>query len=278
MALQRQQTKPGQKLVSTAGAGAASSQRRLSWTATDEWLGKVRSAATAEAKQLRPLLRRWDLALKSHGQDPSRESWADFRPLRVNREEAWSDWLQFLMQSPEGHRLATRLFPPMGRSAALQEVRREFSVAAGKRRADLVLLWHDRRASHVEVKIWDEHYAKTKETGEACRRALPGYRDWADYVLLPEECLEGWNRSKGKGNLEVGVVTWTSVCRELRKGLLQRSASHRWRAFARVFCGAVEQSVLGVPPLQVQLDGLAHSSAVLRFGRLLREALDHDPA
>lgn len=240
-----------------------------SWTRTNDWLSVVRRSAQSEANSLQPLLAKWDSSLRLLGGDPSRARWSEFRPLRLSREEDWSDWLAYLLAAPEGWDIAGRLFPPEQGMCVLEEVRREVPVASGDRRADLVLFWKDNRASHVEVKVWDEAFAKTAETGAGCRDAFGDRCGWVDYILVPEENEEAC-REDLKGD-DVRIVTWTSVCIELRRALLAPRESPQWRAFARAFCGAVEQKILAIPAMTVD-STVVSTSAVFRFGRLLREA------
>jgi hypothetical protein len=122
-----------------------------SWFLTKEWIGQVQQNARHEAEAILPLLARWDSALGALGGDPARDQWEHFRPLRLSREEDWSDWLAYLLRTPDGFRIADTLFPPAQHSGLVEDVRREESVLDGGRRADLVLLWSDNRASHVEV-------------------------------------------------------------------------------------------------------------------------------
>lgn len=240
-----------------------------SWARTSDWLSVVRRSAQSEANSLLPFLAKWDSALRSLGGDPSRARWSEFRPLRLSREEDWSDWLAYLLAMPEGLECARRSFPPEGGKCALEKVRREVPVASGDRRADLVLFWNGSRASHVEVKVWDEAFAKTAETGVGCREAFGDRGGWVDYILVPDE-----NEEACRDELEsddVRIVTWTSVCIELRRALLVPRESPQWRAFARAFCGAVEQKILAIPAMTADSD-VVRTSAVFRFGRLLREA------
>jgi hypothetical protein len=184
--------------------------RAPSWRGTLEWIEAVRSAATAEYEELLPQIAVWDAALADLGSDPCRQAWAAFRPLRLSREEDWSDWLAYLLGTDDGMVLGARLFGPDGDSAPkVVEVQREVPVAGGERRADLVLLWTSNRASHVEVKLWDTCYEKTAETAAACRLEFKRDTGWRDYVLLPDEMEKVWAESPGTDGMR--VVTWSSV-------------------------------------------------------------------
>ena len=86
---------------------------------------------------------------------------------------------------------------------------REESVLDGARRADLIVLWDSNRAVHVEVKVGDESFEKTVETGKGCRERYPSRSGWVDYVLLPEESLQVL--SDTPGSKPVIAVTWTDL-------------------------------------------------------------------
>ncbi|WP_242352748.1 MULTISPECIES: hypothetical protein [unclassified Anaeromyxobacter] len=246
--------------------------RAPSWRGTLEWIEAVRSAATAEYEELLPQIAVWDAALADLGGDPCRQAWAAFRPLRLSREEDWSDWLAYLLGTDKVMAMAARLFGPDGDSAPkVVEVQREVPVAGGERRADLVLLWTSNRASHVEVKLWDTCYEKTAETAAACRLEFKRGTGWRDYVLLPDEMEKVWAESPGTDGMR--VVTWSSVAVQLRRALRQARLPGQWRAFARAYCGAIEQRILGIPPLAVFKMRRA-PAAIFRFGRILREAAD----
>lgn len=242
-----------------------------SWSSVIEWLDLVRETVHDEVEAIRPLLNVWDASLKPMGGDPAREDWERFRPLRLSREEDWSDWLAFLLGAPEGWAIAQRLFPPAQAATKIEAVLREEPVLSGDRRADLVLLWTDNRASDLEVKLWDQNFDKTVETAKACRDRFDTRCDWADYVLLPDESEEAWSASDGQG--KITPVTWTELCRELRRELHHARGSYQWLAFARAFCGAVEQRILGIPCMPREHTDMVESAAVFRFGRILREAV-----
>ncbi|GAH28166.1 unnamed protein product, partial [marine sediment metagenome] len=48
-------------------------------------------------KEFQSLFGRWDKELKLYGGEPSNFNWHNFRPLRLTREEDWSDWLIYLI-------------------------------------------------------------------------------------------------------------------------------------------------------------------------------------
>jgi hypothetical protein len=238
-----------------------------------EWVSAVREQAAAEARRIHGQLAAWDASLHDLGGDPARDDWTEFRPLRLSREEDWSDWLAYLIRAPEGHAVA-RLFSPAQSSEKVEKARREVTVADGERRADLILEWSGSRAAHVEVKIWDQNFDKTLQTGKGCRGLYTHLGEWRDYVLLPEESLQAWFECEDSD--KVSVVTWSDVDRELRRCLLAPGGSSQWAAFARAFCGAVEQKILGVPRFESDGRRAIKGASVFRFGRIVMGAIEDE--
>lgn len=244
--------------------------------ATNAWIASVREGARAEGREVGRLLATWDTALEDFGGDPVRDDWEEFRPLRLTREEDWSDWLAYLIGRPEGHVIADLFLPeePAKRSVVEDAVREE-PVTGGKRRADLIVLWSGQKAVHVEVKIWDEDFGKTTETGQGCRSRYQELTGWRDYILIPEE--NGSKLPENDPRSPLHVVTWTEVAEALRRSMTVEGASPPWRTFARALCGAIEQKILGVPRFEMQgesreLVPVKNASSLFRFGRIVRGA------
>lgn len=242
-----------------------------SWEPTTKWLAEVRALASEELEAVQRLAGPWDVALADYGRDPGREDWAKFRPLRLSREEDWSDWLAFLLQDPAGCYVARSLFPAGVDAEGVEGVQREVALGGGDRRADLVLLWRGHRATHVEVKLWDQDFGKTGETALLCESHFSDVSEWKHYILVPETQREACASEVDETRIE--IRTWSEVSRELRRALLvPRSA--QWLAFARAFCGAIEQRLIGCPVLSQQGVKVMSPSAIFTAGRILREAID----
>jgi hypothetical protein len=65
--------------------------RRIGWDAALAWAPAFERLIDVGAKALGLALERWDERLRDLGGDPAREDWSRFRPLRLSREEDWSD-------------------------------------------------------------------------------------------------------------------------------------------------------------------------------------------
>jgi hypothetical protein len=234
-----------------AALGWLAPPRHATWGAADAWRPALDRVLAASADALRIALARWDDVLRDLGGDPAREDWSAFRPLRLSREEDWSDWLAHLLETARSGRFPARLFgrdPAAGARWRLASCVRE--VVAEDYRADLVLRFASGDWAHVEVKVGDLSLAKTPDTGAALRRAEGGTCR-GDYLLLPEENLlhwEGASRAAPEACARVEVRTWHDVARALRESLADRGTeSPTWRAWAWAFLGAVEQTCLGFP-------------------------------
>ena len=194
-----------------------------------------------EMDEYRRVVAAWNRRLAQLDGDPSTHEWNAFRPLRVSREEDWSDWLAHLLETASSDEFARGLFP---RENVVPRVNVQREVAAEDWRADLVIHWGASH-THVEVKVGDEHFAKTEQTALALETASIG--SWTHYLLLPSGDLARANDALGKSTVTIHKLTWEQVASALRRALLSKLENVRWRAFAHAFCGAIEQQLLKYP-------------------------------
>lgn len=224
-----------------------------SWSGLDAWLQPAREAAqVVEADWVR-LRRLWDLRLEPLGGDPSRVDWEKFRPLRLSREEDWSDWLAFLLETSTEGAISKRLFakePDAPKSHfARPRTFRETPTADASRRGDIVIQWASGAWSHIEVKVGDQNFDKTFETALALRAKHAGSQSWNDFILIPEESVLDWEESQERMKfvgITVNPLIWNDVALALRCGLWEERESLLWRAWAMSFCGAIEEKLLGL--------------------------------
>lgn len=208
-----------------------------------------------------------DRALASSGGDPLRDDWRDFRPLTLQREEGWSDWLAHLILTGDRDFLGA-LFPVALPSTSLTVSREEIlpldlvDPMKGHYRSDLLITWEGRPTSiHVEIKVGDTQLDKTWAEAAHLRRTHGG--EWHHFLLvLPDGEHEALRRKKlleppsGDGP-PVSVITWTRIERALRQALLRESTPAQWRGLARAFTGALGQLKLSRPVLARAGDGRA---------------------
>lgn len=219
------------------------------WSAANERSHSFKAVVTAAGRRLDTCLREWDRALNDIGGDPSREDWEKFRPLRLSREQDWSDWLAYLLALSRTGRFPARLLAGDVRYAEHWQVSPEREVRSPGSRADLVVRFVDGGWVHFEVKIGDLDLAKTPGTAQALRSVIEGEFK-GDYLLLPAADVGEWEDVKKglDGADTITILTWHDVAKALRASVRERNAKNlRWRVWAATFLGAVEQRLLGLP-------------------------------
>lgn len=195
------------------------------------------------------LLGEWAPVFAEFGGNPSERDWSSFRPLRLSREEDWSDWLGHLLASATSSLLAKEIgIAPDGASQDGLDVERE--VPIGGRRADLVVTWPGSRNVHVEIKVGDKMFKKTFETAgllEENERFAP--HEWKHFILLPASDLPTWEveAEEARSEIEVESLTWRKIALSLRRVLWKRKEPVAWRVWAWTLCGAIEQLLLDLP-------------------------------
>lgn len=225
--------------------------RNSDWSLFDDLMPVFQKISEEKYKELFKLLDKWDEKLESYGNDPSHYNWQNFRPLRLNREEDWSDWFAHLISSSKTGSFAGFLFnrnqKPSHAYASPTWVRRE-DIHQGYR-ADLIIKWNNKEHLHLEVKIGDPNLAKTYATGRILQNKYvvdPMY--WRDAILLSSEQIADWDYvvELDPVNKEIQVITWDDVCVALRQSL-SSGEPITWKALAYNFLGAIEQHIIGFP-------------------------------
>ncbi|MDD5306020.1 MAG: hypothetical protein PHU25_01745 [Deltaproteobacteria bacterium] len=167
----------------------------MTWSVFDRLTELAREKVWHITTERAELLGPWDVALQDLGGDPCRRDWSKFRPLRLSREEDWSDWLAHLLESSATDRFARALFgATFGEREDLSrpDVSREEKTTDGTRRGDIVITWKSGACAHVEVKVGDKAFAKTGETGEKLRENHPTATRWENFLLIPATSLREW--------------------------------------------------------------------------------------
>lgn len=246
---------------------------QVAWAALEEWREVAGRAAAAAELELAARVRRWQGWLEPLGEVSSMD-WRRFRPLRLSREEAWTDWLAHLLEHSVSGVLAEDLLaghealPPV--EFKRLNVAREVCSSEGERRADLIIEWKT-AVAHVEVKVGDQDFEKVFETGRLLEEAYGRRRAWADYILLPPEDLEKWLEVAavaGPNERSVKAVTWADVAGGLRRAMRSGAESLPWRTWAHSYCGAAEQRLLGCLPADARA---AVGPGVLRLSLALAQ-------
>ena len=224
------------------------------WKSVRGLIAKSEQAIKPHVLECQSLEAQWEKRLGPLCGNQAKINWSRFRPLRRNREEDWSDWLAWLLETSQTGVLANTLFaesmncPP--EIFVSPTVEREMPLDG--RRADVVISWGQNRMTHIEVKLWDGNYEKTFETAKKLHATAPQFI-WNDFILIPCQALEAWNEiaknHSQKETIKVMVVLWNDVARGLRRCLWQENESVFWRAWAWVFLNVIERELLGLEKL-----------------------------
>lgn len=267
--------------------GAASSRVLLaeqltnSWHALDSWwdvyteIGHETSVAIAEL--LKQSNEAWRQSAAPFDTDPLAAAVTqDEGPLLPSNEEGWSDWLAKVLRPSAA--LVDELFDVAVEDAP-DEIIREDQLSkddGGFRRPDILLFQTDRGIS-IEVKLGDEHYAKTEETACLAEQKYDDYK-WHHTLLLPSRKTERLRATvdpavsqRDDGQLQVEwenpgpitVVYWRDVTAAIRR-LLHRGdiVTDHWASNAYLFCAAVEQRIMRFQPQPI-IEQMADPSNVV---------------
>lgn len=224
------------------------------WNVFDDMLSACNSVLQVFHTDLDKLLVEWDhLLLAEFGGDPTRQDWRNFRPLRLSREEDWSDWLAYLIERSEAGVFSHCLFGDSMMRSAYTRPRVEREKMVDEYRADIIVRWSNNTFAHVEVKIGDRDLSKTFPTSKAMMDNQP-QAGWANYILLLSWQIPEWEEVKekaaqdeqGEPPVKVLTLTWEDVCVALRRGL-RSNENIQWKAFAYNMVGAIEQLLIEYP-------------------------------
>jgi len=229
----------------------AKEKAHLDWSVFNGLIPLFRKISEEKYKYLFKLLERWDKKLNDYGRDPTHYNWHNFRPLRLGREEDWSDWLAHLINRSITGSLSGVLFsknqkPSLDYASPIWVHREDIHHGY---RADIIIRWKNNQFNHLEVKIGDPHMAKTYATGRMLQKKyMVDPLHWKDVILLLSEQISDWEivLEADISNREVEVVTWDDVCVALRRSL-SANEPITWKALAYNFLGAIEQHIIGFP-------------------------------
>lgn len=247
--------------------------RQLSWTAVDDLMSAFSGVIEVRHGELSGLLTVWDEWFSDFGGDPTHTDWSQFRPLRLSREEDWSDWLAYLIGGSSTGVFSACLFGTgdSAPAAYANPSRVEREVSHQGYRADLIVRWSNGEMAHIEVKVGDESLSKTFGTGAAMRAKYSQDKSaWHNYVLLLSDQLPTWNVlvPVDTEEPEFRALVWEDVCVALRRGM--RAGEQRlWQAWAYGFVGSIEQMLIGYPGHRSErrpLEGLGAKVRVMKEG------------
>jgi len=199
--------------------------------------------------QLSELLEIWNNKLIDLGGDPTQFDWSNFRPLRLSREEDWSDWLAHLISTSQVGELSASLLniEEFSTEAYCLPTNVYREISHDGYRADIIIEWQNHSYTHIEVKIGDPNLAKTLETGNALQEKYDISDDhWNNYILLLSNQLNDWYNLPEHLTKPVIAITWEDVAISIRKAL-KSDELITWKVWAYTFLGAIEQILIGFP-------------------------------
>jgi hypothetical protein len=207
------------------------------------------TSAGSMLKQLEELLNPWSSQLQEFGGDPAFRDWQGFRVLRLEREEDWSDWLAFLLETSNTGALCAQLFRVAAPASFIHPtVTREMTTLDGSYRSDIVVRG-SQRSINVEIKVGDENFDKTFAMCEGIQKCLAGHQ-LSHYILIPDESVDAWRGTQRDRKIEIVELRWRDVVTAIRVSLLMPDENTAWKIWALSFCGAIEQKILRWPPLR----------------------------
>ncbi|MCR4418726.1 MAG: hypothetical protein QHH27_03285 [Clostridia bacterium] len=217
-------------------------------------------------------------------EEPLKMAFPLHRWLAEDREEAYSDWLVWILEQlgsarHVGYVLWGEEMPGFSLSDQRCSVEREVWVPEGhpgrSGRLDCVIRIGEEAIILVEVKVvWAEWADLGKNRG---------YRQWLDSQPFPIRkaylLATGGDRHLYEGDFE--LVTWGAICRRLRRLIPELAAEGRptLAALTGGFVGAVEQNLLGLPSLvwlergDESLTALVRRSEVMAATNYFRQLL-----
>jgi hypothetical protein len=218
------------------------------WDSIHRMKAKARGVLEPTEKRYKHSKQQWDQKLISLTGNSSIIDLDHFRPLHLRREEDWSDWLVWLLETSTTGVLPNALFGSCMNcgAAALKSPKtiREDWTDDRSRRVDIVLVWKE-QAIDIEVKIEDTQLEKTGETAEKIEKKYAEY-SWHHFILLSDDLVPVWNSTTSHHNTTAIIheILWRDVVRGLRRCLWQARESPLWRAWAWLFCRAIEHKLM----------------------------------
>lgn len=203
-------------------------------------------------------------------EDPLQVDFGVHRWLRREREEAYSDWLAWIVEQIAESKYILPMFEIddsalVARCHSKPIVEREFRIFNGKRRLDLVIEYGSEVLVVVEIKVTSAEEAETQKQEDYCAWIVLEAAERKFRVLLVTDAAELEYRG-------FRTLLWEDVCIYLRK-LMPAVYQQRGTSIAAMilaFVGAVETNLLG---LCLGYDGRIFPSRVPRILFYLDRAL-----
>ncbi len=219
-----------------------SQDRNVDWTPVGKIIKASEKFFYEERIALKDVLKRSNERLG--GLEPLSVDFGGHRWLKEEREEAYSDWLKWVIEQLGRPALVGQVFGiEKNRLSAMRgalKVARETPIISEdtqRRRTDLDIRFGTQRALRVEVKLRDasaiDHPQLSDQEGDKNR--------FCHYIFLVRSgSLKGY-----RGNFV--VRHWKDVCLDLRRMMPKLNLGLIQKAMVMAFVGAVEQNILKLP-------------------------------
>jgi len=244
------------------------------WSIFDELSSSLSIVFTNKMNTLNNLKTKWDKKLKQYGGNTSNYNWNKFRPLRLSREEDWSDWLIYLISESKTGYFSYDLFHlyKFDVDDFSYPLISDREISFSGHRADIVIQWRNKKYTHVEVKIGDENLSKTYSTAKKMRSfyKVPENK-WYDFILLLEYQVNDWLSVVHEKGHPIQYITWNNVAISLRRSLIYSEESITWKVWAYSFLGAIEHKLLNVKN-QYKVSDILHIDNTIN---ILKEGLNN---
>lgn len=220
------------------------SESHFDWKSVRSFIEAAEPLFKEESERLEGLLRKSDEHLHPL-EDPLKVDFGVHRWLRAEREEAYSDWLEWTLGQLESPALVSKVLgireDDLGEISGKLKIKREFVFVDDQgrnRRTDLDIYWEDKAAIRVEVK---KHDADAVDPNQLKRQE----KGFQHYILLVTSGLV----QDYKGNFKVRY--WKDLCIEFRR-LVPNLGGRKngmvvQKALILAFVGAVEQNLVMLP-------------------------------
>lgn len=221
-----------------------------SWLVFDQVHSKYEQVINYKKQEYLKLLEKWNVKLEYLGKDPTNTNWGNFRPLRLSREEDWSDWLAFLIEKSKTGFFSQKVFNIEGFNQnnyiLPKKVFREVDDYSKSYRADIVIQWNNKNFTHFEIKIGDPNLLKVFRASERFQKTFKvSDTNWTNYILILPSQISNWENTKklNETNTVVFYLTWEQISILLRKSLFT-DETITWKVWAYSFIGIIEQKLL----------------------------------
>lgn len=215
------------------------------WDFFNDWEISLSKYKQLRIDKLNNILSTWNDKLNFIGADTYKIDFINFRPLRLSREEDWSDWLAHLIATSETGYLSKHLLK-LNKFDETHYVTPycEREILYEGYRSDIIIRWINGNFTHIEVKIGDMGLEKTYDTALKMRKKYGASNNWYDFILLLETQVENW-LNINNDSTPISYITWHEVALQIRKSLIHSEESVFWKVWAFTFLGAIEQLLLG---------------------------------